>query len=268
MRKVRYREVAAWLLVIFFCFAFFKKEVIVVKDSSPSVHVKYPDISGKKLGEVIKTRGSGIDELVKSGFVFHRPFNKEDIKMAKLAVRFAEELTGEKYEGNYENLYWSDDMLKKVPGLLGMTVFHNGLKKWQAYVVITSEIKPKDLHNLNVMRDFASVLIHEWSHAKSFSHEIITRYKINMVLEMSFDFFYNTPVEKFFDEKEMAEYKDKPYHLMLEKAAYDAGIPQPYIYVRDWSGSEIGGTLRLLTDPSAPRIIINMETNTNTRINR
>lgn len=263
MRKAGYREIAAWLLVVFVSFAFFKKEAIIVKDSPPSVHVKYPDISGKKLGEVIKTRGPGIDELVKSGFVFHRPFNKEDIKMAKLAVRFAEELTGEKYEGNYENLYWSDDMLKKVPGLLGMTVFHEGLKKWQAYIVITSEIKPKDLHNLNVMRDFASVLIHEWSHAKSFSHELITRHKINMVLEMSFDFYYNTPVEKFFDGKERDEYKDKPYHLMLEKAAYDAGIPQPYIFMRDWSGSEIGGTLRSLTDPINARIIIIDNTRTN-----
>ena len=268
MRKVRYREVAAWMLVILIGFAFFKKEVIIVKDRLQTAHVKYPDVSGKKLGDVIKVRGPEIDKLIQSGFVFHRPFSKEDIKMAKLAVRFAEELTGERYEANYENLYWSDDMLKKVPGLLGMTVFHDGLRPWQAYIVLTSEIKPKDLHNLNVMRDFASVLIHEWSHAKCFSHEVITRYKINMILEMSFDFFHSMPVESFFDGKERAEYKDKPYHLMLEKAAYDAGIPQPYIFVRDWSGSEIGGTLRLLTDPAASRIIINIETNINTRTNR
>lgn len=254
------------MLVLLVGFAFFKKEVIVVKDSFPSVHLKYPDATGKTLKEIIKTKSPEIDAFVKSGFVLSRKFSKEDVKMAKLAVRFAEELTGERYEANYENLYWSDDMLKKVPGLLGVTVFHDGLKPWQAYIVLTSEIKPKDAHNLNVMRDFAAVLIHEWSHAKCFSHETITRYKINMILEMSFDYFYNTTVEDFFDDKD--EYKDKPYNLMLEKAAYDAGIPQPYLFVRDWSGSEIGGTLRSLTEPINSRIRIEMGTNTNRRISR
>jgi len=268
VRKARYREVVAWMLVVFAVFAFFRKEVIVVNDRSSIAHIKYPDVSGKKLGDIIKVRGPEIDGLIKSGFIFHRPFSEEDIKVAKLAVRFAEELTGEQYEANYKNLYWSDDMLKKVPGLLGMTVFHDGLRPWQAYIVITSEIKPEDLHDLNVLRDFASVLIHEWSHAKCFSHEMITRYKINMVLEMSFDFFLRTPVDSFFDGKELEELKDKPYNLMLEKAAFDAGIPQPYIFVRDWSGSEIGGTLRSLTEPASPRIDIRTGTNINVRTNR
>lgn len=249
MRPVRYREVLAWVLVALVGLAFLKKEVVVVKDRISSAHVKYPDATGKTLKEIIKAKSSEANAFVKSGFVLSRRFSEQDIKTAKLAVRFVEELTGETYEANYENLYWSDDMLKKVPGLLGVTVFHDGLKPWQAYIVLTSSIKPKDVHNLNVMRDFAAVLIHEWSHAKCFSHEIITRHKVNMIIEMSFDYFYSTSAEDFFDKKGSSEYKDKPYHLMLEKAAYDAGIPQPYIFERDFTGSEIGGTLRAITEP-------------------
>lgn len=250
------RELLAWVLVALLAFAFFGKETIVVKDRAEHPSVSLPSVSGKKLNEVVKLDGSELGGiLLKKSFTFHRPFSAEDVKIAKLAVRFAEELTGEKYEENYyKNLYWSDDMLKNAPGLLGMTAFHDGLKPWQSYIVIASEIKPKDFHDLNVMRDFASVLIHEWSHAKTFSHELITRYKINMVLEMSFDYYYNTSVSVFYGEKLALEHKGKPYNLMLEKAAFDAGIPQPYIYVRDWSGSEIGGTLRSLGGPSNARI--------------
>jgi hypothetical protein len=239
----RYLAILGWIVALVLGIGYLNKETIIVQEPLRIHQIQFPSISGKPFGDIVLAKGEELGDFQDVDFTFGRPFSAEDTKLAILAVRFVENLTGDKYDMNFQNLYWSDDMLTKNPGLLGMTVFRGKLTPWNAYVAVAKEIKPTDTRDLNKMRDFASVLIHEWEHAKNIGQEQLVRHKINMTIELYFDYAYHVAYTNLFPEK-VENSVEKPYHLLLEKAAHDAGILPPYFYVHDFTGSEMGGTLR------------------------
>jgi len=226
-----------------------KKEIIIPISVNPNF-VQLSDVTGKKMSQV-KIRSETPDEFDKIDWTFSRKFSSQDIEVAKLAVLFIENISGLRYNCNYQNMYWSDDMLSSMgtnSSLLGMTVFYEYRESWRAYIGITTHLKPPSVHDLNAMRDFGSVIIHECLHASNLDIEPLVRAKIERPIDMSYDFYCAIGVSNFFALK-TERFIRKPYKQMIEKAAFDAGINPPWHYNRDYLGDPIRPIIRILMVP-------------------
>jgi hypothetical protein len=234
-----------------------KREIIIPLSPNPNF-VQLADVTGKKMSDV-KIQSISIDEFSKINWTFSRKFSNEDIELAKLAVSFIENISGLRYNCNYQNMYWSDDMLRSMgtnSSLLGMTVFYEYRESWRAYIGVTSSLKPPTIHDLNAMRDFGLVIIHECLHASNLDIESLVRAKIERPVDMSYDFYCAVGVSNFFLFK-TERFANKPYKKMIEKVAFDVGIGPPWHYNRDYLGDPIRPVIQILMVPettnSTPR---------------
>jgi hypothetical protein len=228
-----------------------KMEPIIVNSSVNTNVVVLPDATGKKMSDVkikdknIKGEFDGID------WTFSRKFSQEDVALAKLSIAFVEKITGLIYVIDYNNMYWSDDMLTSLGtnrSLLGMTVFSEYRDSWRAYIAITSKLRPPSPHDLNAMRDFGSTVIHECLHAGNLDIEETVRAKIERPIDMSFDLYCFLSVSNFYAIK-LDRFTNSPYSKMIEKAAFEAGIKPPWHYTRDYMGDPIRPVIQLFMIP-------------------
>jgi len=210
--------------------------------------IQLSDITGKKMSEVEMKIPDEIirqftphytNENEKLDFTFTKKFTSEDIKVAQNAIRFLEKLTGLTYPQNFNNVYWSDDLLKA--GYLGMTVYQKGRISWLSYIALASELKVNDNHNLNELRDFGAVCVHEFSHAQFLHNETIVRYLIDAPIGITFDTKFHTPISQFFLFNEINT-NNVPYKNLLEMAAFEANVPVPWVYYHDIEENKIFST--------------------------
>lgn len=228
-----------------------KREKIVVGSFSGNLKAeKLEDVTGKKMQDIkIKTDHEG--EFDNINWTFTKKFSKDDIALARLAVLFMEKLTGLSYNCDYQNIYWSDDMLTSMGtngSLLGMTVFKDHRAEWRAYIAISTSLKPPSPHDLNAMRDFGSTVIHECLHAGNLDIEATVRAKIERPIDMSFDLYCAMTVSNFYAFK-LDRFTNKPYGKMIEKVAYESGIKAPWHYSRDYIGDPIRPVIQVLMLP-------------------
>ena len=212
-----------------------KKEYIVAVPKKVPIEHVLDSATGQKMSDVIISPAELGDRFYGVDWTFSRKFDTVDIAMTRLCVRFLEEVTGTDYPESYYNLYWSDDMLGSMGrgSLLGMTVYYDERKPWKAYIGIASELKPKSMHDLNAIRDFASTVIHEFEHAVNLTVEDIVRTKIDLTIDKSFDFACAMPVTNMY--RYQPQYINAPYDFMIEKAAFTAGIMPPWYFERDYA---------------------------------
>lgn len=238
--------------LLIFCLLFAacgKKEIIVVSDTPAESH-QLPDVTGKKMSEV-KIKTDKRDQFDDIDWTFSRKFTEEDINLAKLSVKFIENITGVTYNCQYYHLYWSDDMLTSMGtngSLFGMTVFESYRSKGRAYIAMASELKPKSVHNLNAMRDFGLLNAHESSHSLNLDIEEIVRAKIERPVEMNFDFYCAISVSNFYAFR-LDRFTNVPYSVMIEKVAYETGIKAPWHYSRDYQGDPMRPIIQILMTP-------------------
>ena len=240
-----------------------KKEIIIVKPRGEAIKdYRLPDVTGRTCQQIKIKFGEDESPYKNVDFVFHRRFSEEDIALAKLSVRFVEELMGQQYDISYNNLYWSDDILTSMgagTSLLGMTVYHEKREEWRAYVAIASELRPKSLHHANSIRDFGVVLVHEFDHVKNLTAETIVRSKINWPAAEQFHNYYHIKVEEFYPQKYAnGDFEGMPYVTLLEKVLYDVGIFPPWRIDHDYMDSitSEGQRIRLQLIP-VPNILTN-----------
>lgn len=199
-----------------------------------------PDITGENFTNIsLKLPTNLISHIITDtnkniNFIFNKKFNSEDIKLSYFCINFIEKLTGLKYEKNFSNIYWSDDLLKN--GFLGITVYKKGKIPWSSYIAIASETKPTDLHNLNQIKDFGLVLTHEFSHSRNLHPEIPVSIIIDKSINISFNYYMDVGVTNFFVFREVGE--TNSYNNILEKIASESNIPPPWIYERDYEKQE------------------------------
>jgi hypothetical protein len=235
----------------------------IIQPSKTTVNKKYiklPDVTGKKMSDVKINMPEFESEYDKLIWTFSRKFTDEDVEMAKLAVKFLEKLTGISYNCNYNNMYWSDDMLKSLGtnnSLLGMTVFYEYREPWRAYIAITSSLKPPSVHDLNAIRDFGTTVIHECLHAGNLDIESTVRSKIEKPIDMSYSLYCNITVSNFYAIN-ISRFKNKPYTKMIEKVAFESGIKAPWHYNSDYTDEPIKTVIKILMVPERP---INIRTN-------
>ena len=226
-------------------------EPIIVDSYVNTNSVALSDITGKKMSQVRIQNPEIKGEFDDIDWTFSRKFNAEDIALAKLSVAFVQKITGVVYVVNYDNMYWSDDILKSIGSkgsLLGMTVFHEYRDSWRAYIGISSSLKPPTPHDLNAMRDFGTVVIHECLHAGNLDIEDTVRAKIERPIDMSFDLYCLVSVSNFYAFK-LDRFTNSPYSKMIEKAAFEAGIKPPWEYTRDYIGDPIRPVIQILMVP-------------------
>ena len=212
---------------------------------------KLPDVTGKKMQDIKIKLENHKDEFSDINWTFSRKFSKDDVALAKLAFLFMEKITGLNYVCDYQNIYWSDDMLTSMGtngSLLGMTVFKDHRAEWRAYIAISTSLKPPSPHDLNAMRDFGSTVIHECLHAGNLDIEATVRAKIERPIDMSFDLYCAMTVSNFYAFK-LDRFTNKPYGKMIEKVAYESGIKAPWHYNRDYMGDPIRPVIQVLMLP-------------------
>lgn len=223
------------ILLISLCLSCKRDNPQELKSSNFSVILL--DITGKNFRDISLKIPTNLIIHVSSketDFTFTKKFDKNDIKLSNFCIGFVEKLTGLKYDKNFNNIYWSDNLFTN--GFLGMTVYQKGKIPWSSYIAIASEIKPTDLHNLNQIKDFGLVLAHEFSHSKNLHPEVPISIIIDKSINISFNYYMGTPVTNFFVFGEIN--KTNSYDNILEKIAYESNILPPWIYERDYEKQE------------------------------
>lgn len=164
-------------------------------------------------------------------FTIGSKFSADDIEIARRAVKLCGSLTSEEYPVYFANMYWGKDMLKD--NYLGMTFYHHKRAPWYSYMVIAEELKPDDPGDLNQLRDFGNTIIHECDHSRNLASESLVNFKIDGAIEFAFHEAMNMAATNFYQYR-AEEIATKPYSNMLEKHAYEVGIPKPWTYVDDY----------------------------------
>jgi hypothetical protein len=219
--------------------------------ADPRTPIQLENVTGKRMSAVKINVPRENDEFAGVDWTFSRKFSTQDVAVAQLAVTFMENITGIKYNVDYKNMYWSDDMLTSMGtnnSLLGMTVFHQYREPWRAFIAITTSLKPPSIHDLNAMRDFGSTVIHECLHASNLDVEHTVRAKIERPIDMSFDLYCQLTVSNFYSFH-LDRFTNKPYSKMIEKVAYESGINPPWHYNRDYMGDPIRPIVKLFMVP-------------------